>query len=178
MAMNYVADAQGWDFYLQKSPHEIAAVVLTGVALLCQSARWYTGRNPVHKWLAFLALAFLCREIHFEGTGEGVYVALGILLVWGWLSRERLLEGAAVGRLGQWVLATGWTYLLSQLIARRVFRYIHLPDEQGMHVMLEEVVENVAHILLIITAFADRFGADKADDLKGQSSDQSSDPSS
>ncbi len=159
MGFNYFAKAQGLDWYLNKPPHEVAAVCLTSIALLCHAVRWRSGHNPVHQWLTFLALAFLCREIHFAGTGKGVYIALVVLLIWGWRSRKQLIEGAAQGRLGQWVLATGWTYFLSQFIARRVFRHLYLPNEDGMHIMLEEAVENMAHIVLITTAFADRFGA-------------------
>jgi hypothetical protein len=161
MGFNYFAEAQGLSWYLSKPTHEVAAVCLTSIALLCHAVRWRTGHNPVHQWLTFLALAFLCREIHFAGTGKGVYIALIVLLIWGWRSRKQLLEGAAVGRLGQWVLATGWTYFLSQFIARRIFRYLYLPNEDGMHIMLEEAVENMAHIMLIITAFADRFGKER-----------------
>ena len=77
---------------------------------------------------------------------------------WGWYLAKRLWPAAHVGRLWQWLCAMGATYVLAPLVARRVFRGV-LPNEAELHVAWEEIVENAGHLTLIITAFADRFGA-------------------
>jgi hypothetical protein len=49
------------------------------------------------------------------------------------------------------------TYLLGQLIQRRVFsagRIPLLPDEALLHVPLEEISENVAHLYFILIGIA------------------------
>ena len=47
---------------------------------------------------------------------------------------------------------TAFTYFLSIVIARRVFSIDHLgllPNEVNVHVALEEILENIAHLYLI-----------------------------
>jgi hypothetical protein len=44
-----------------------------------------------------------------------------------------------------------WTYLFSQLIARRVFRDI-LPNERLLHIPLEETAETFAHLSFLVFA--------------------------
>jgi hypothetical protein len=41
-----------------------------------------------------------------------------------------------------------WTYLFSQLIARRVFRGI-FPNESLLHIPMEETVETAAHVFFL-----------------------------
>lgn len=151
-----LAWALDWRAFLQKGPHETAAVVLTTAAVSCWLARAWRDRDPVAAMMTFLSLAFLLREIHFEGSDQILDAMLLTLLVWGWLWRRRLPGPLARGRRWPWLVSTAWTYLFSQLVARRVFK--GLPLELDLHVWVEEVVENVAHVMLIVSAFADLLG--------------------
>ena len=161
--LTHVAEWQDWGWYLYKKNHEVLAVCLLAVAALVYLVRAWRGRTPVHIILTVLAVAFLCREIHFTGTDLGVYVTLVILAVWAWHWRDRLSTASRVGQFRPWLFAAGCTYVLAQLIARRAFGD-HLPYDQVMHKYgwLEEAVETMAHILLLVTAFADRFGRRRA----------------
>lgn len=160
VASVWAASLVGWDWYLAKGPHEAIALCLMPAAVLSYIARVRTSRNPAHLLLAGLAVAFLLREIHWGWTCKGVYAMLTALVVWAGAWRKRLRPAVHVGRFWQWLCATGATYVLAQLIARRVFRGV-LPDEAELHIVYEEAVENAAHLMLIVTAFADRFGPEQ-----------------
>ena len=102
--------------------------------------------------MSALCFSFLCREIHFAGTSLGVYIAIAIITIWAiskWKQIEPIIEQ---GKIKPWLYATGFTYILSQLIARRVLRSLHVPNEQQVHVILEEAIETVAHSMMVITA--------------------------
>jgi hypothetical protein len=151
----YVAWSAGVETELQKGPLELAAIVLTGVALLCWGVQALQSRDPVAILVTFLALAFFQREIHFEGSDEILYVMALSLLVWAFAWRNRLPEALALGRRWPWLAATGLTYLLSQLVARRVFS--GFPLEYELHIWVEEAIENTAHVMLVVSAFAHRW---------------------
>ena len=158
MLLPYVAYWCDWGWFLSKRMHENMALVLLGAATAAYLAGALRGRNPAHAILTGLAIAFLCREIHFAGTNKGVYVAVAALGVWAWLWRERLVSATAVGRFRPWLCATACAYITAQLVARRVFRGMYLEHELQNPGWLEETVESMAHILLLVTAFADMFG--------------------
>jgi len=152
-------EGQGWArWWLSKGHHEVAALVLLGGTVAGFAVRLWLRRGGGRHAILLLALsaAFLCREIHFAGTTNGIWVAIGLILVWGawWWPRinEALLQEP--GRF--MLLAAAFTYFCGQLIERRVFkasRLAVLPNEQAAHVMLEEVIENGAHLLFLLAAW-------------------------
>jgi len=148
----YVAFDLGVEKELQKGPLEVAAIVLTGFALLCWGVQAQRSRDAVAILVSFLALAFLQREIHFPGSDEILIVMGLVLLGWVYAWWDRLAEPLALGHRWPWLAATGLTYLLSQLVARRVFS--GFPLEKELHVWVEEAVENTAHVMLVVSAFA------------------------
>jgi len=103
--------------------------------------------------LLTMALNFLCREIHFVGTDNGVVTVAAIVLVWTIYWKDRLWANIEKAKAVQIALAgTAFTYFLSILIARRVFSVDNLgllPNEANVHVALEEILENIAHLYLI-----------------------------
>jgi hypothetical protein len=151
----YVAFDLGVQKELQKGPLETAAIVLTGFAVLCWGSQALRSRDAVAMLVTFLALAFLQREIHFPGSDEILIVMGLVLIAWTYAWRDRLAEPLALGRRWPWLAATALTYVLSQLVARRVFRAV--PLEQELHVWVEEAIENTAHVMLVLSAFAHRW---------------------
>ena len=169
--LTHVRHWQDWGWYLNKTHHEVLSERLLELTVLVYLIRAWRGRNPAHIILTGLAVAFLWREYHWEWTEVGdqdwtkiiLYGALVVLGIWAWHWRERLSAATRAGQLRPWLCAAGCTYVLAQLIARRAFGD-HLPYDQDMHKFgwLEEAVETMAHILLLVTAFADRFGRRRA----------------
>lgn len=139
----------GWTDLISKGPHEVAALVLVSVAAAVFGLRWAIGRGHFHLVFLAVSVVFLCREIHFRGTDVGVYVAAGLIGAWAFVWRRRLL-GSLVGRpRGRWLVATMWSYLLAILVQQRALRGV-LPDESLVHSQLEEVLENLSHLLLVV----------------------------
>lgn len=151
VASVYVLHATGGQAVLNKRGLEWAALVILPLAAVAFGYRAARRRDHLSTLLCSLALVFFLREWHFSGTSVGVYVALGVLGVWTWAWRVPVGQTLSQHpRLLLWLFATTWAYLASQLIARRVFRF--LPDEDILHVEMEEWAEVLAHVMLAVIA--------------------------
>jgi hypothetical protein len=141
-----------------KEYHETLAICLMSIAVLLFLVRSLLYRLEIDYILLTMAVNFLCREIHFIGTNNAVVIVAAIILVWIFYWRDRIwknIENAKVVRIA--LVGTAFTYFLSILIARRVFSIDHLallPNEANVHVELEEVLENIAHLYLIFIGVA------------------------
>jgi len=150
-----------------KGGNEIAAVFIMGATTAFFLLRSILFRKRYDCLLLALAVAFLCREIHFQGTSKGVYVAVGIIGAWAWIWRDSILD-AMEGKTTLKTVIAGmiWSYFISIIIQRRVFKHVPLGAEfhrfeQSVHVALEEVTENVAHSMFLLVAL---LGGWKSDD--------------
>ena len=151
---------------MKRYSEPVSPPLLAAAAALFALRAWRT-RNPFCLILAGLAVAFTCREIHFEWTNVGIKVALGALVVWTVLWRKRLVEPLRNITHVRWVAAAALTYALCMLVQKRVFKPERLgiiPNEDVIHVTLEEGLELVAHLLLLLSAF---MGAWKASTRSG-----------
>lgn len=154
----YITKHFGWDSLCSRASTEMVALPLVGISLLGFLVLAIKTRNEFIIGMTFLTVAFFCREWHFAGTSKGIYVALLIFIGW-FLCRRKIIDEMINGqRIKVWLTVTASCYLLSQIIARRVFaeRYLGLlPLEGQYHIFFEEVFEVTAHVLMIITcAFA------------------------
>lgn len=144
----YATRAMGWTAWMRRSPQEKLALVLMPIAVLIYAVRWARTRDRLYLVLGALSLAFTCREIHFVGTHRGIYIALALIGFWCIMWRRSLWKVANGTTTGRWLAMAAWAYLFALLIQRRAFRF--LPAESSLHVQMEEVAENVAHLLLIL----------------------------
>jgi hypothetical protein len=149
----YWADANGYQALIMKAYHEHIAIGLMSVATVLFVMRAFCSRMEVDFILAVMSVNFFCREIHFVGTDNGVVIVAAFVLIWVLIRKNRIWASIEQAKLFQISLAgTAFTYLLSILIARRVFSINHLallPNEANVHIALEEVLENIAHLFLI-----------------------------
>jgi len=133
-----------------KPVHEVIALVLLSAATGVAGLRWLRRRRPEHGVLTVVCAVFLLREVHVPVPGwkEGFYVAVGLIGLWcvGW--RRRLWPVVVGQTRGRWLVATTWAYLLALLVQRRALKF--LPHEADIHIQLEEVGENLAHLFLLI----------------------------
>ena len=143
-----------------KSYHEILALCLLSFVVVLFLIRSWLYRLEIDYVLLVIAISFLCREIHFAGTDGAVVIVAAFVLVWVIYRKDRILaniENAKLVQIG--LTGTIFTYFLAILIQRRVFkpgRLPLLPNEQLMHIALEEVIENVAHMYFLfvgVTSF-------------------------
>ena len=126
-----------------------------GTATLVFLMRSVFYRMEVDYVLSVMSINFLCRELHFVGTDNAVVIVAGIVLIWVLLRKKQIWTNIRHAKLFQVSLVgTTFTYFLSILIARRIFSIDHLallPNEANVHVALEEVLENIAHLLPIFS---------------------------
>ncbi len=125
---------------------------LLGIAACVFAARAAITRNPWHLIFTCLVITLFCRELHFAGTSNGVYVALVLICVWVIAWNKKLRAIPTDWRLTSWLIAAIWAYVLAQLVDRRMFspKYLNLiPNEKIIHSTVEEAMETLAHLLMI-----------------------------
>ncbi len=90
-----------------------------------------------------LFVLILCREIHFEGTDEAIFIGLVILLAIILIKYDRFKAYLANPWVVNFLVAGFFTYFLSQTVDQRWWRII--PGEYLVHVPLEETLELLGH---------------------------------
>lgn len=151
----YTLEALGLGEFAGRYINESLAMPIIGLASLVYWASAIRVKSEFHLLLAVLTLGFFFREWHFEGTSGGVYVVLLVCVSWAALRRNQLAPSYYQGHTRYWLIAAIFAYFLSQLIARRVFSANELdllPYEDVLHISLEETVENVAHLMMLVTS--------------------------
>ncbi|OEU60765.1 MAG: hypothetical protein BA870_12345 [Desulfuromonadales bacterium C00003094] len=142
---------------------EALAIWLVATILLVLLTKSFISRDPLMIYLAVLALVFLVRELDdtvltvFSDTyrvqsKKLVDLILVGMVLWGLAWHEKIF--ASLNRfmmLKISIFGVFWTYLFSQIIARRAFRHV-LPNERLLHVPLEETAETAAHLFFLFVA--------------------------
>ena len=141
----WIAMANGI-FRPAKEPLEIAAVAVSGILMLVAAVRFILSRQAFFLWSTALFLLILCREIHFDGTDEAIYVGLVILLVVIVYQYDRFKPYLANTWVINLLVAGFFTYFLSQTVDQRWWRII--PGEDLVNVSLEETLEMIGHVMI------------------------------
>lgn len=153
----YGFGALGYQEVFGRTYNEAIAIPLLFVSAASFGLLARKHRNEFALALAVLSTGFFLREWHFTGTGTAVYVVATGVAGWFVVRRRRMSELIKNTPVEIWLWATGLCYLLSQMIARRMFGGDHLgwlPMEDTYHISLEETMETLAHIMLALTSFA------------------------
>lgn len=160
----YALHGTGWlPVLLKRSFHENLALLIVPAVVIILVVKSAASRDSLVIYLAVLALVFLIRElddttlaafggVHKLKTKKLVDLLLPGMVLWGVVWQERLF--ASLNRftfLKTALFGMVWTYLLSQLLARRAFKHI-LPAERLLNVALEETEETIAHLAFLAVA--------------------------
>lgn len=132
----------GKDFQEVLGPSLLAAAVVLAIYL------WVVERHACRAWMICLPAALLCREIHFSGTGTGIYVALVLLAVYSVRYRQSLQpvwNCHATSCL--WLGGCSW-YLLAVTVDSGVWKF--LPHSHWWSVNLEETLESGGHLAILL----------------------------
>jgi hypothetical protein len=136
----------GKDFQEVLGPSLLAAAMVVAVYL------WLIERHPSRAWMICLPTALLCREIHFSGTGTGIYVALALIGIYS-LRHRRLLqpvwECQPITCL--WLGACTW-YALAVSVDSGAWKF--LPHSHWWSVNLEETLESGGHLAILLGVLA------------------------
>ena len=140
---------------LDEQLFEHLAIGVLCYATILSIMRLIWGRRPFFLWLTGLCLALLCREIHFDGTSTGFYIALVALIAVA-LIKYPVLSEYLDTRIVLTLLASAFfCYFLTQTLDQQWWRFaIGKPDWSPP---LEEFVEVLGHFyILLITIFSRR----------------------
>ncbi len=108
-------------------------------------------RNFLYTILTVVAGTLLLRELHWSPTIKiAAYPILVVCGVWMLVCRDLLAEPFRDRRHTIWLIAVVATYVLAQLIERRVFKFI--PGEGDIHSKIEESVELAGHLALVVAS--------------------------
>jgi len=158
MAYACLAVALDAQLFFEKDWQEILALILTGAAAVVAVRRAVRSRHPYAIVLSAVAIVVVLREIHWDWMSPGVYIGLALICAWSLLWRKRLVPySLANPQVRVWLVATAATYVLSQFLARRGLQHVVGEETalglyfQTTYGAMEEVVENVAHIMLLVT---------------------------
>lgn len=145
----------GLDRYPAVSPHlkkdaaEIYSpmVLFVGVVL----AGWLatTRRHTYDKWLFLFAVSLFLRELHFQGTNTGFYIALVVLLVWASHARDRLEPFFSDRRIVVPMMAILWTYAITKVLDRGYADGV-IPGGRMSRDLLEENLELLGHAMFVM----------------------------
>jgi len=144
--------------WIAEEPNEILAIVLMSLVVVVFLIRALLYRLEIDYVLLLMAVNFLCREFHFTGTDNAVVIIAAFVLAWVVYRKDHILASIEDAGLFQIALTgTIFTYFLAILIQRRVFkptRLPFLPNEEFMHISLEEVMENIGHAYFLFCGIA------------------------
>jgi hypothetical protein len=143
---------------ISKKPNEVLAIVLMSLVVVVFLIRSLLYRLEMDYVLLLMAANFLCREFHFSGTDDAVVFISACVLAWVVYRKDHILANIEDAGLFQVALTgTIFTYFIAILIQRRVFKPTRLPllpNEEFMHISLEEVLENIAHAYFLFCGIA------------------------
>ena len=134
----------GW--ITEKPVQEIIAPVVIGLTAMLVLFVHYWVRAFFTLLLACFVWALFLRELHFNGTGYGLYISLIVLA---WLASSRrdeirdFLERPSIGAL---LSCSIWTYFITKLFDRHYLSF--LPDYAVWHNNVEESLETLAHVMV------------------------------
>lgn len=134
--------------WLNKGVLERWSLWVLGIAFAIALIRWVITRRACILWLAAVVGVFLCREIHFAGTSEAVYMGIAILFglaLWNPKWTEELL----VSRRGATLFMMAFAcYLFAvSLDGRWWFDWNNAWKDAA--VLAEEVMEFTGHLLIL-----------------------------
>jgi hypothetical protein len=126
-----------------KPPLEIAAVIVSGMFMLIAVIRFIYTRHVFFLWSAALFLLIMCREIHFAGTDQAIFIGLAVLLGIALLKYDRFKDYLGNPRVINLLVAGFFVYFLSQTVDQRWWKVF--PGEAEVFVPLEETLELLGH---------------------------------
>jgi hypothetical protein len=130
---------------------EAVALVILYAAVVTAGVRYWKCRELFFAWLTLLCIVFTMREHHFPHTGNGVFIATGILAIYAWFARARLAVFLDARRVMSMFMAVLVTYYIAWSLDARMWRR-WLPGEKvTTWSPVEEALEVIGHLLLLAT---------------------------
>ena len=134
--------------YLDKDSAEIFSPIVLGVGVVLAGWLAATRRHLYDKWQLLFALSLFMRELHFQGTNTGFYIALVVLLGWASHARDRLEPFISDRRIVATMMAMLWTYAVTKVLDRGYIDDM-LPAGRLSRDLFEENLELLGHVMFV-----------------------------
>ena len=125
---------------------ESLAILVNCFLLMALVVRLCISRHVFFLWSTGLMGLVLAREIHFDWTDAGIYIGLIVMLGVASLKYDALKDYLDTPWVINLVAIGLFTYVLSQTIDQRWWK--GLPEEDFVHVPLEETMEVLGHCFI------------------------------
>lgn len=142
-----------WHSLLRKDFQEIVAPAVLAVATLLAGIVCFRHRVMFTGWVFALSAALLCRELHFWGTNNGIYVIL--ILLFGFAARryDRLQPFAGNRAVCSLLFGAMWAYFIAKTFDRGYWRKL-FPAVESIRDAFEESIETTGHLLILLLVLA------------------------
>src|SRR5690606_3662772 len=141
----------GSTWFTSKTQQEWIGPALTAAAALLAAIEWIRQPRFWLLWLALLAGGLTCREVHFKGTSEGIYVGLVLLAIYAVRNLEAMTP-YLTNRRAFTLLASGFaTYAVTMSLDQGAWKF--LPHFGTWGVSVEETFESCGHLLILASVF-------------------------
>lgn len=134
--------------YLTKDWAEIFSPIVLAVGVVLAGWLVAARKHAYDKWQLMFALALFMRELHFQGTNTGFYIALVVLLVWASHARDRLEPFISDRSIVATTMAMLWTYAVTKVLDRGYIDEL-LPQGRLSRDLYEENLELLGHLLFV-----------------------------
>jgi hypothetical protein len=143
--------------YLTKEEAEFISPLILAVPLALAICLTVLRPHVYYKWQALFALALFLRELHFQGTNTGFYIAIVLLLGWASFARDFLEPYFSDRRIVSLLVTIIWVYLVSKTFDRHLWDRL-LPAGTTSN-LFEENLEILGHtlflVLVVVSVFVD-----------------------
>jgi len=155
--MVLVSVYSSWHSLMRKGFQELAApatlafaTLLAGAALVRRTggATGLLRRHPFLMWQVVLVISLFCRELHFRGTNNGIYVVL-IVLLWCLARHHKRMQPFVHSRMVISLLFGAlWAYGVAKTFDRGYWR-AWFPAVEPLRDAFEESIETTGHLLIL-----------------------------
>lgn|GEM_PF-1195071 len=143
-------------FHGLKDFYEFVALKMLQFGVLVTVIRFLVRRDRFLGWLMILAIALCCREIHFVGTSNGVYITLVLLALVLWL-KYPWFTGYLASRFNVTLIATAFfCYFIAVTLDQHWWRSFDAVARVDSS--LEERMEVLGHGLMLMLFLLARKG--------------------
>ena len=142
-----------WHSLLRKDFQETIAPMTLAVATLMAGVVWLKHRLLFTGWVFALSAALLCRELHFWGTNNGIYVILILLFAFAARRHDRMQPFAGDRAVCGLLFGSMWAYFIAKTFDRGYWRKL-FPAVESIRDAFEESIETTGHLLILLLVLA------------------------
>ena len=137
-----------WFSLVQKPFQEVLAPLTLALAAVLAGVALARHRHTYLKWQFLLVAALFCREMHFWGTNNGIYIVLIVMFWYAAANREKLAPFADSRRIMTLLFGAMLAYAVAKTFDRGYWRML-FPSVEPIRDAFEETIETCGHWMIL-----------------------------